>query len=61
MHHLVWLAHKGEIPENKIILHDDKIPLINEKYERNWLCDLSLGNHTTNNIEHHFQKRINLS
>jgi len=59
MHQLVWLSHKGEIPEDKIILHDDEVPLVN-KYERNWLCDLSLGDHTTNNKKYHFQKRIDL-
>jgi hypothetical protein len=60
MHQLVWIAHKGPIPEDMIILHDDKVELV-DKYHRNWLCDLSIGNHSTNNKEYHFQKRINLS
>ena len=61
MHQLVWLAHEGEIPKDKIILHKEGIPLINEKHQRNWLCDLSLDTYTANNIEHHVQKRIDLS
>jgi hypothetical protein len=60
VHQLVWIAHKGPIPEDMIILHDDKVELV-DKYHRNWLCDLRLDNHSMNNKEHHFQKRINLS
>jgi hypothetical protein len=60
IHQLVWIAHKGLIPEDNIILHDDAIELVNGYY-RNWLCDLSIGDYSTNNKEHHFQKRINLS
>ena len=60
MHQLVWIAHKGPIPDDKIILHNDKVELV-DKYHRNWLCDLRLDNHSTNNKEYHFQKRINLS
>jgi hypothetical protein len=60
IHQLVWIAHKGPIPDNMIILHDDSIELI-DGYYRNWLCDLSLGDYSTNNKEYHFQKRINLS
>jgi len=60
IHQLVWIAHKGSIPDNMIILHDDSSELIDEYY-RNWLCDLSLGDYSTNNKEYHFQKRINLS
>jgi hypothetical protein len=60
VHQLVWIAHKGSIPDDMIILHNDAIELI-DKYHRNWLCDLSLGDHSTNNKEHHFQKRVNLS
>ena len=59
VHQLVWIAHKGSIPDNMIILHDDSIKLI-DGYYRNWLCDLSLGDYSTNNKEYHFQKRINL-
>jgi hypothetical protein len=60
MHQLVWIAHEGPIPEDMIILHKESVELVN-KYHRNWLCDLSIGDHSTNNKEHHFQKRINLS
>jgi len=60
VHQLVWIAHKGPIPDDKIILHNDEIELV-DKYHRNWLCDLRLDNHSTNNKEYHFQKRINLS
>ena len=59
VHQLVWIAHKGSIPDDKIILHNDEVELVN-KYYRNWLCDLRLDNHSTNNKDYHFQKRINL-
>jgi hypothetical protein len=60
VHQLVWIAQKGPISDDKIILHNDEVELV-DKYHRNWLCDLRLDNHSTNNKEYHFQKRINLS
>ena len=56
IHQLVWMAFNGKIPDGKIILHDDKAPLVNGIY-RNWLCDLRLGTRSENNIEHHDAKR----
>ena len=60
IHQLVWIAHNGPIQDDKIILHNDNVALV-DKYYRNWLCDLRLDSYSANNKEHHFQKRINLS
>jgi len=59
VHQLVWLAHKGSIPDNMIILHDDSVELV-DNYYRNWLCDLKLGTGSDNNKEYHINKRNNL-
>jgi hypothetical protein len=60
VHQIVWTAFNGVVPEDKIILHDDTVPLVDGTY-RNWLCDLRLGTRTENNIEHNEQKRVALT
>ncbi len=60
IHHLVWMAFHGDIPEGQIILHDDSVPLNPDGTYRNWLVDLRTGRHTENGQEHHRAKRLSL-
>lgn len=57
VHHLVWKAFNGDVPENKEILHNDSAPLIDGMY-RNWLEDLRLGTRSENMKEFHANKTL---
>ena len=61
IHQLVWIGFNGHYEDKFHILHDDASPLDADGCYRNWLQDLSLGSRTQNNLEHHVQKRLNLS
>jgi len=58
IHHLVYMTFHGPIPNGKIILHDDTVPLTEDGIYRNWAEDLRAGNKCENGKEHHSTKRV---
>jgi hypothetical protein len=60
IHTLVWTAFNNNIPEGKVIMHNDTYyTLDNEGYERNWLEDLSLGTQQENLQSYHNNRTEN--
>ena len=53
VHRLMWQSFRGDIPDGMDICHDDKVPLINKEYYRNYLCDLRVGTRSDNMREFH--------
>lgn len=61
IHHLVWKAFHGDVPEGFEVLHDDNAPLDEGCYYRNYLLDLRLGTRRENMKEHVKAKKERLA
>lgn len=57
VHHMVWIAHHGPIPDGMVVMHDDtKSTRDANGRERNYLYDLSLGTQKENMKSYHANK-----
>ena len=60
IHHLVYIAFNGPIPDNMHILHDDTVPLTPNGLYRNYLEDLRIGTRNENMQEWHGNRMKNV-
>lgn len=57
VHQMVWLTFNGNLPaKGNVIMHDDKVPLDQDGYYRNYLCDLKMGTQSENMKSYHENK-----